>query len=167
MHCRLFKSKPMEPIKHLPLSLMLADNDTDDCHFFKQALVGFNLETALSVVHDGEKLMEYLNQENGVIPDVLFLDLNMPRKNGQECLEEIRKNKKLDLLPVIIFSTSYEQDVVNLLYTNGAQYFIRKPPEFSQFKKIIQHTLTSLTELGIADKSREGFVLTIQKITTL
>jgi CheY-like chemotaxis protein len=157
----------MNPIKNSPLRILLADNDTDDCHFFKEALNNFNIATSLTVVHDGEQLMHVLNDENGVIPDILFLDLNMPRKNGQECLLEIRKNQKLNNFPVIIFSTSYEQEVVNMLYTNGAQYFIRKPPEFSQFKKIIQHTLTFLTIEGITDLTREGFVLTVPKTIPL
>ena len=124
------------------LNILLADDDTDDCIFFKEALEELLLSTHLTTVHDGEQLMQLLTNETNELPHVLFLDLNMPRKNGFECLSEIKLNKKLKQLPVIIFSTSFEQEVVNLLYKNGAQYFIRKPSEFSQFKKIIQQTLT-------------------------
>ncbi len=62
----------------------------------------------------------------------------MPRKNGFEYLLEIKLNKKLQPLLVIMFTTSFDQEVVNMLYQNGAQYFIRKPAVFSQFKKIIE-----------------------------
>ena len=104
--------------KHL--NLLLADDDTDDCIFFKEALKEFPLSTHLTTVHNGEQLMQLLTNETNELPHVLFLDLNMPRKNGFECLSEIKLNKKLKQLPVIIFSTSFEQDDVNLLYKNGA-----------------------------------------------
>jgi DNA-binding NarL/FixJ family response regulator len=86
----------------------------------------------------------------------------MPRKNGFECLSEIKLSKKLNQLPVIIFSTSFEQEVVNQLYQNGAQYFIRKPSEFSQFKKIIQHSLALIAQENISQPTRENFVITVQ-----
>ena len=83
----------------------------------------------------------YSQMKQYELPHILFLDLNMPRKNGFECLSEIKHNNKLKDLPVVIFSTSFEQEVVNLLYKNGAQYFIRKPSVFLQFKEIILHAL--------------------------
>jgi len=144
------------------LNILLADDDTDDCIFFKIALDELLLSTHLTVVHDGEQLMQLLMNETNESPDVLFLDLNMPRKNGFECLSEIKLSKKLNQLPVIIFSTSFEQEVVNQLYQNGAQYFIRKPSEFSQFKKIIQHSLALIAQENTSQPTRENFVITVQ-----
>ena len=148
-----------------PLNILLADDDTDDCIFFKEAVEELRLPTQLSTLHDGEQLMQHLNNETNELPDVLFLDLNMPRKNGFECLSEIKLNQKLKQLPVIIFSTSFEQEVVNLLYKNGAQYFIRKPSEFSQFKKIIHQTITTLiVPQNIPQQTRKNFVLTVHAV---
>ena len=148
-----------------PLNILLADDDTDDCIFFKEAVEELQLSTQLSSLHDGEQLMQHLNNETNKLPDVLFLDLNMPRKNGFECLSEIKLDQRLKELPVIIFSTSFEQEVVNLLYKNGAQYFIRKPSEFSQFKKIIHQTIsTLLVPQNIPQQTRENFVLTVQTV---
>lgn len=147
---------------HTPVNILLADDDTDDCIFFKEAVEEMLLITNLTVVNEGEQLMQLLTNEVTALPDVLFLDLNMPRKNGFECLSEIKNNKKLKQLPVVIFSTSFEQEVVNLLYKNGAQYFIRKPSEFSQFKKIIQHTITLIAQENISQPVKENFVLTMQ-----
>ena len=152
------------------LSVLLADDDTDDCIFFKEAVQELLPLTNFIAVHDGEQLMYLLADEKNALPHVLFLDLNMPRKNGFECLSEIKQNEKLKKLPVIMFSTSFEQEVVNQLYQNGAHYFIRKPSEFSQFKKIIQHTLTTVAkELGddktvtISQPPKENFVLAVEK----
>lgn len=77
------------------LNILLADDDSDDCLFFKEALRELLLSTNLTTVHDGEQLMQLLTNETNVLPHVLFLDLNMPRKNGFECLTEIKLSKKL------------------------------------------------------------------------
>ncbi len=149
------------------LNILLADDDVDDCSFFKVALQGLLISTNLTTVHDGEQLMLLLSNETNELPHVLFLDLNMPRKNGFECLSEIKHNKKLKDFPVVIFSTSFEQEVVNQLYHNGAQYFIRKPSEFSQFKKIILRTLNLIIQGNIIQPSQENFVLTVQNSSTI
>jgi len=151
-----------QPMTFKQLNILLADDDTDDCIFFKQALHELILPTFLTAVHDGEQLMQFLTDEKNELPNILFLDLNMPRKNGFECLSEIKLSEKLKLLPVIVFSTSFEQEVVNMLYQNGAQYFIRKPSEFSQFKKIIQQSLTLVAQGDISQPTKENFVLTVQ-----
>src|SRR5471030_460081 len=93
------------------LNVLLADDDTDDCIFFEKALKEILIETHLSIVHDGEELMKYLLKNSEKLPDVLFLDISMPRKNGFECLTEIKENKKLKDIPVLMFTTSYPRDL--------------------------------------------------------
>ena len=151
---------PKRPSKKL--KILLADDDKDDRLFFKMALDALATSTELETVVDGEKLMAYLAENSTNLPDVLFLDLNMPRKNGFECLTEIRHNNTLKNLPVIIFSTSYEQEVVNQLFINGAKYFMRKPAEFTQLKKIIEKTVELISHKKIIKPLRETFVLTLQ-----
>jgi CheY-like chemotaxis protein len=144
------------------INILLADDDIDDCIFFKRALTELVIPTNLVSAHDGEQLMHLLINETTELPHILFLDLNMPRKNGLECLLEIKQSEKLKKLPVIVFSTSFEQEVVNGLFEHGAQYFIRKPPEFLQFKKIIQHSLMLVAQGIVSQPARENFVLTMQ-----
>jgi CheY-like chemotaxis protein len=148
------------------LNILLADDDTDDCLFFEEALDELKLPMHFTAVHDGEKLMQLLENEAGLLPHIVFLDLNMPRKNGFECLLEIKASQRLRHLPVIIFSTSLEQEVVNRLYDNEAQYFIRKPADFAQFKKIIRQTfITIIVPQNISQPDREDFVLTLQTVS--
>jgi CheY-like chemotaxis protein len=148
--------------QHALLNILLVDDDIDDIYFFDIALKELPVSTHLTIVNDGEQLMNYLSENLEHLPDILFLDLNMPRKNGFECLEEIRLIEKLKQLPIIIFSTSFEQGVVNILYKNGAQYFIRKPSDFSQFKKLIHQSLIFVLQGNISQPTREKFVLTIE-----
>ena len=146
----------------LPLNIVLADDDTDDCIFFKEALDELPIATGLKTVNNGEQLMELLANEAFLLPDVLFLDVNMPRKNGLECLLEIKLNLRLKHLPLIMFSTSLDPEAVNFLYSSGAQYFILKPPDFSELKKVIQQTLTLVAQGNILQPARENFALPSQ-----
>ena len=131
------------------LNILLADDDTDDCVFFKQALDELSSPTNLTIVNDGEQLMQYLATEesgnNGGI-DVIFLDINMPRKNGMECLSEIKLIEKLKHIPVVMFSTSNDWDTINMLFKSGAHVYIHKQSDFSQLKRIIHHALPIAAE---------------------
>lgn len=128
------------------LNILLADDDTDDRIFFKQALDELSLSTSFTTVKDGEELMIYLNDNLENLPDVLFLDINMPRKNGVECLAEIKKNIKLKDLPVVMFSTTNGWDTINSLFNTGANVYIHKPGDFAQLKQVIQHALPIASE---------------------
>lgn len=146
------------------LNILLADDDKDDCQFFKEALEELQLHTRLTVVHDGEELLQLLQKKTNKIPHVLFLDVNMPRKNGSACLEEIKRNPNLKTLPVIILSTSYDEHIGDLLYEKGAQYYIGKPADFSELKKVIQQAISLVTQSHgkrscITQPPREKFLL--------
>ncbi len=118
------------------LQLLLADDDADDRFFFDKVLKQLTIPTELKTVEDGEQLMFFLSENYNQLPDILFLDLNMPRKNGSECLAEIKNNKRLKDLPVIIYSTSLLDEMSDLLYKNGAYYYIRKT-DIQELKKIL------------------------------
>lgn len=141
---------------------MLADDDLDDCLCFKEALEELSVNATLTTVNDGEQLMQWLSQNDEALPDALYLDLNMPRKNGFECLAEIKQTEKLKSLPVIICSTSsFDSDVVSLLYEQGASYYICKPPAFSNLKKIILKSIQLLSQANNEQPIKEQFVLSV------
>lgn len=144
-----------------PLQLLLADDDSDDCFLFEEALSEIEVPTHLTTVTNGEQLMHLLTKTTDELPYVLFLDLNMPRKNGFQCLDEIKKNEKLKNLPVVIFSTSFQEHIADQLYKSGAQHYICKPNNFAQLKKVIHQVLT--LPVGKAANSnpstKENFVL--------
>ena len=128
------------------MNILLADDDIDDCNFFKKALEVVPISTNLKIVTDGEHLMEYLYENIEQLPHVLFLDVNMPRKNGFECLSEIKQNKKMEDLPVVMFSTSKSPDKINIFFKTGADIYIRKPSNFAQLVQVIHHALPMATE---------------------
>lgn len=140
-------------------NLLLADDDRDDCSFFQEALEELPLTTNLRIVNDGVQLMDLLNSPGFDLPDVLFLDLNMPRKSWFDCLKEIKQNEKLKQIPIIVFSTSFDKEYVIALHVLGANYFMQKPPEFEGLKKNIAKSLELVS--GSADNQTlsENFVI--------
>jgi CheY-like chemotaxis protein len=129
------------------MNILLADDDKDDCIFFQKALEGVSKYSHLTIVNDGEKLMDYLLANSEQLPHVLFLDINMPRKNGLECLSEIRQNEKLKNLPVVMFSTNNSWDTINMLFKSGAHVYIHKPSDFAQLKQVIHNAIPLATEI--------------------
>ena len=113
-------------------------------------------------MQNGEDLMDYLHNTE-ILPDIIFLDMNMPRKNGAVCLTEIKSNKKLQSIPVIIISTSLEQSLIEFLYTNGAHYFIRKPNSYAKLKFVINHAITLLDSEDASQPTLEEFILIDEK----
>ncbi len=149
----MFESMMMNNNQQItPLNILFADDDVDDRFFFEKALREIPIASNLSTVIDGEQLMDYLSENVAQLPDVLFLDLSMPRKSGFECLSEIRENIKLKDMPVVMYSTSYtsdknyEESMIDVLYKMGAQGFIRKPGDFEKLKQVIHEELVKIFE---------------------
>ena len=150
----------------MPIHILLADDDKDDCLLFKEVLEELPIPTHFIAVHDGEELMQLLVNNKEQLPHILFLDINIPRKNGFECLMEIKLNKELKKRHVVIFTTSCEQGTVDLLYNKGAHYYIRKPAEFLQLKNAVLKVLALIEKNPLIDPagtvqqpSRANFVL--------
>lgn len=140
------------------INILLADDDYDDCNFFKDALGELLESVNLSIVNDGDELMKFLTKEGNELPDVLFLDINMPRKNGIECLSEIRHIEKLKNLSVVMFTTSNSPENINLSFKTGAHVYITKPADFEHLKQVISHALPMATE-EIFSKKKVKYIL--------
>jgi len=113
-------------------SIILADDDPDDVEIFTEAV---NNDIQLEVVRDGRQLMALLEH---IQPDLLFLDLEMPYKNGLECLVEIRNNEGLKDLPVVVFSSTTRQVNIQTAYDMGGHLFLIKSPIYQELVAGIQ-----------------------------
>jgi len=142
------------------INILLADDDQTDCLLFKDALSELPIAANLITVNDGEQLIAELNTTKNELPDVLFLDLNMPRKNGFASLGLIKRSTKLQHIPVIIFSTTSEMDAIKQVYKEAAHYFITKPVAFFQLKKVIYEALTLISKKNNPMPLTENFVIT-------
>ncbi len=118
-------------------TLLLADDDPDDRLLVKDALEESHLVADLRWVEDGEELMDYLhrrgkytNPNDSPHPDLILLDLKMPRKSGHQALEEIKRNPELRRIPIVVLTTSKAEEDIVRAYNSGANSFIVKPTTF-------------------------------------
>ena len=127
------------------ISILIADDDEDDCMLAHEALIESHLQHELHVVKDGEELMDYLyrrgkftNLENASLPGLILLDLNMPKKDGREALKEIKSNPTFKHIPVVILTTSKAAEDIQLSYSLGANSFIIKPVTFASLVEVMK-----------------------------
>ena len=103
--------------------------------------------------------MEYLNTPNAVLPNVLFLDLNMPKKNGIECLYEIKKDDRFSEIAIAIFSTSSSEEHIEETFVQGANIYIKKPSDFATLKKVLSDVVTINWQYYTSGLNRDNFLL--------
>lgn len=148
-------------MQHQPIYILLADDDEDDRLFFKDAFEEIKIKTHVDVVKDGEELMNYLMDKNSVLPHILFLDLNMPRKTGLECLTEIKTISHLKDITIAIYSTSASQQDIESTFVKGANVYIKKPSDFATLKKVLSEVITIDWQYHTSGLDKDNFLLSI------
>lgn len=142
-------------------TVYLADDDADDRFLFEEALMEVRKNVKITMLNNGEQLMKCLDEKKTHQPNLIFLDLNMPLKNGIECLEEIKKDNDLKNIPVIIFSTSTLNETINQVYTKGANYYMCKPDNFGTLKLLLDKVF-SLNLSGAQNQpNRDNFIISV------
>ncbi|MFI5129552.1 MAG: response regulator [Chitinophagales bacterium] len=144
-----------------PFFVLLADDDPDDRLLFKKAFSELSLRTIVQTVNDGIELMELLTKKAALLPKIIFLDLNMPRKNGLECLREIKNNKKFKEILIAIYSTSASEKNIEDAFRFGANVYIHKPSDFRILKKVLDRTVVASWHYQDPPFNKENFLLRI------
>lgn len=115
-----------------PKTLFIIDDDEDDQLFLHEAIHDLNIPIDFFYANNGETALQLLKGEDIPVPDYIFLDLNMPKLNGKECLIEIKKLPKYANVPIIIYTTSSNQKDKQEIIELGAHYFLTKPTRISE-----------------------------------
>jgi len=148
-------------MKKKPLNILLADDDECDRFLFMEVFKGTAMNVEIHTVNDGVQLMDYLKTIDTPLPDLLFLDLNMPRKNGLECLKEIRSNEKLKDLAIAIYSTSGTEKDIEETFNNGANIYIKKPNDFNLLEELLCKAIRSFDECQEKPFHKGDFLLKV------
>ena len=123
-------------------TVLMADDDAEDCWLATESFAESGATAAFSCVLDGIELMNYLTEHSRVeakrLPDLILLDLNMPQKDGREALIEIKSEPALQHIPIVILTTSEEQEDVDLTLKAGAESFITKPATFDEWVEMMR-----------------------------
>lgn len=125
--------------------ILIAEDDEDDYLLTIEALKEAGVHTQVKWVKDGEELMDYLKplgnirgKNSFVVPSLILLDLNMPRKDGREVLNEIKQNDLLRKIPVVVLTTSKAETDISHAYDLGVNSYIQKPVRFNEFVEVVK-----------------------------
>ena len=125
-----------------PIEILLVEDSRGDVRLTQEALKEAKVANNLSVVDDGEKALRFVRKEGEYAeaprPDLILLDLNLPRKDGREVLEEIKSDPELRAIPVVILTTSRAEEDVLRAYNLYANCYITKPIDFGQFMEVVR-----------------------------
>jgi len=125
-----------------PIEILLVEDNPADARLTLETLKEEKLNNKLNVVKDGVEALAYLRQEgeftNAVRPDLILLDLNLPRKDGREVLSEIKNNPKLKTIPIVVLTVSEAEKDIFAAYNLHANCYISKPLDLCQFSKVVR-----------------------------
>ncbi|WP_405576405.1 response regulator [Winogradskyella sp. Asnod2-B02-A] len=141
------------------INIALADDDEDDRLFFTEAFEELKIKSKVLLFKDGIELMEYLNDSTNTLPNLLFLDLNMPKKSGLECLKDIKITDRLSDIAIAIYSTSASEEDIENTFVKGANVYIKKPNDFEKLKKVLSEVVTTNWQYHTSGLNKDNFLL--------
>jgi DNA-binding response OmpR family regulator len=118
--------------------VLIIDDDTEDRELFLEALKEVDGNIKGISAQDGREAMRLLENELVILPDFIFLDINMPIMNGKECLINLKKNKKLKAIPIVMYSTTSDTNEIKDFYKLGAHDFLIKPANFRNLVEALE-----------------------------
>ncbi|MFF3864527.1 response regulator [Micromonospora sp. NPDC020750] len=125
-----------------PIEVLLVEDDPGDVLMTQEAFEEHKLRNRLTVVSDGDEALAYLRREgqfaDAVAPDLILLDLNLPRRDGREVLEEIKRDEQLCRIPVVVLTTSQADEDILRSYQLHANAYVTKPVDFEQFISVVR-----------------------------
>lgn len=148
------------------LHILLADGDRYCQQLFTQALQAIKIRTVLTKVTDGNLLSDYLDQPDIRIPDIIFMDFALPKKNGLICLSEIRRNKRFQNCSIAIYSATESEKQKEEILVNGANIFFKKPCDFTLLKMTLDHICSINWQYQTSGLRKDNFLLSIDRMNT-
>jgi CheY-like chemotaxis protein len=125
-----------------PIEVLLIEDDPGDVLMTQEAFEEHKLRNKLTVVTDGDAALSYLRREgeykDAVVPDLILLDLNLPRRDGREVLAEIKKDDRLGRIPVVVLTTSQADEDIMRSYELHANAYVTKPVDFDRFIAVVR-----------------------------
>ena len=122
--------------------ILLVEDNPADARLIVEVFDEFRGQNKLTVVVDGTEALDYLNKKGHYkdieCPSLIILDLNLPKKDGREILKEVKNNEKLKRIPIVVLTTSSDEQDIMAAYGNGASAYLTKPSDFNEFEELIK-----------------------------
>jgi CheY-like chemotaxis protein len=132
----------IDKLSNKSLDIVVIEDNPDDVFLIELAIKKANIKSCTSVFNNGEEAISYLAKlidEKVKLPDLILLDINLPKITGLEVLKKIKSNKSLKSIPTIIFTSSDSPSDMNYSYKNGADLYVRKPNNINDFKEVMEY----------------------------
>lgn len=142
------------------LHIVIADDDDDDKELFIEAMSYISNNIKVTTASNGKDLLDLLH--TGALPDIIFMDLNMPVMSGFQCLSKIKQDPKLMVIPVLIYSTSANLEQIEETYLQGATRYIQKPSSFQNIKQLLRSILELTPKQIFTPSSRNEFLFRLK-----
>lgn len=143
------------------LNVIVADNDENTLIFFKNILKELKISIKVQCFSNGKSLMEYLNNDDAVVPEIVFMKYRIPGKESMECLEEIRSDLKFSNMVTAIYSEPIPEDEIEDIFVKGANIYMKKPESFDTLKKVLTDVITINWQYYTSGLNKENFILKV------
>lgn len=143
------------------LNIILVDNDEGNLVIFKNVFKDLKINIRVQAFHNGADLMEYLNSEDGLNPEVVFMNFDIPVKSSVECLEEIREDYRFGNLITAIYSDYLPENDVEEVFVRGANIYIKKPDDYDALKKVVSEVITTSWQYHTSGMHKGNFIMKI------
>lgn len=143
------------------LNVIVADSDESTLIFFKDILKELKISIKVQCFNNGKNLMEYLNNDDAVVPELVFINYMIPGKESMVCLEEINSNSKFSNMVTAIFSEPIPENEIEDIFVKGANIFMKKPESFEKLKKVLTEVITINWQYHTSGLNKDNFILKV------
>lgn len=143
------------------LNVIVADNDENTLIFFKNILKELKISIKVQCFTNRKDLMRYLNNDDAVVPELVFIKYTIPGKESMECLEEIESNPKFNNMVTVIFSEAIPENEVEDIFVKGANIYMKKPECFEKLKKVLTDIITINWQYHTSGLNIDNFILKV------
>lgn len=143
------------------LNVIVADHEEGNLVCFKDILKDLKIDVKIQMFWNGRELMEYLNNENNIVPEVLFMASNLAEKNGIKCLEEIKSDLRFSNMVNIVYSDHFSDQEMDEVFVKGANVCLRRPNEYKAFKKVLTEVITVNWQYYTSGMNKDNFIMKV------
>ncbi|MFC3759011.1 response regulator [Chryseobacterium tructae] len=143
------------------LNVIVADNDENTLIFFKNIFKELKISIKIQCFHNGISLMEYLNNKDAVVPEIVFIKYTIPGKNSMECIDEVKANPKFSNMVTAIYDDDISENEIEEAFVKGNNICIRKPSDFETLKKVLTDVITINWQYHTSGLNKDNFILKV------
>ncbi|MCS4305552.1 response regulator [Chryseobacterium sp. BIGb0232] len=143
------------------LNVIVADNDENTLIFFKNIFKELKISIKVQCFSNGKALMEYLNNDDAVVPEIVFIKYSIPEKSSVECIDEVKSNPKFSNMVTAIYDDEITEDEIEEAFVKGNNICMKKPSDFGTLKKVVTEVIAINWQYHTSGLNKENFILKV------